>query len=707
MIFDSTLIIHQANNYIADEQYEALVKLIETNAHNLIESQQQAQLLSLIDNIPDFIKFENDYILWLAVNISPLYVGHASEYFSILFEQYVKDNDYTQAYLAWTGYANVKFHYLDRFSDMLLWLKRADKLLKTCPINESDAGYAKFCTAYFIALLFVRPDKNPMKIWASKLYTLLNCSQNPYLKTNIYNHLILYYVWVGNMHQARLLHKEGLGIVYTSKHSPFYLAMHSIVFSMVDWLNLDHENTEKQTKIGIEYANTIHIKTWNVQIFVQNIYSLICNKEFKKAKVALAEMEQFKDSAQLLDNIQYHYLTGWLTLNSGGNLDDAHSHLSRALELAKVSGIVFIQGVIRICLAQVYFYQKKLPSAVSQLAQAQWIGRRMGSKHIRYGALLAQSYVMLVYKNTRLSSFYLKKALILAKKEQYLVIPGWHHDVMQQLLEKALHEGIQTSFVKRLILIHQIQPTENYSTHSEWPWQIKIDCLGEFNVYIKGEKQEKNRKIQKKPMELIQLLIWHNKNIAKVRVAQLLYPNEEADKAMQALNTTIFRARKILHNKKALIIEQENCLINLNLCHSDVIELKQLININTLQHSQYTLNEHITQIQILWQRTELSKNAMDPPWLIHHKNEIVQRIIEHLRLCTQSLSSSSKILLLKYILSLDETVETSYQDLITEYVAQGQTIEAKKVYLSCENNFAHLYSAKPSVKTRQLIKEES
>ena len=158
----------EASSYIEAEQWQSLAELIEKTVGisepNFKEAQKQ-----WIDALPEKIKFNNNYLLWLSINLHPPYIHQASTYFSQSFQTHIESKNYLGAFAVWSAYANVKFYYLDRFSDVAGWLNQADKLLELTNLPEDDNIRSSFCVAYFNALMFARPEKAQLNHWGDIL----------------------------------------------------------------------------------------------------------------------------------------------------------------------------------------------------------------------------------------------------------------------------------------------------------------------------------------------------------------------------------------------------------------------------------------------------------------------------------------------------------------------------------------------------------
>jgi len=223
----------EALKYIATSEWQSLVLLIEKSI-GVSEPQIKQFQKQWIEALPESLKYNNHYLLWLSINLDPTIIHLASSYFSKTFEFHLNETEYDQAFIAWTNLAKLKFYYLDRFSDLLGWLQQADKLLERVELPNNDDIRSEFCVAYFNTLMFARPEGKHLSRWSKKLSDELLHSQNCHIKTNIYNNLIFYHLRIGNKREAELLHKEALGLVHADTQHPFNIIMQSNIFSMVD-----------------------------------------------------------------------------------------------------------------------------------------------------------------------------------------------------------------------------------------------------------------------------------------------------------------------------------------------------------------------------------------------------------------------------------------------------------------------------------------
>lgn len=143
----------------------------------------------------------------------------------------------------------------------------------------------------------------------------------------------------------------------------------------------------------------------------------------------------------------------------------------------------------------------------------------------------------------------------------------------------ALEAKVEIEYVKRLIQHHQLVPPASGQTLENWPWPLRIYCLGRFAVVRQGEAEKPVAKRLQKPLSLLKLLIAQGgRNVAISRLAELLWPESDGDMQIQSFNTTLHRLRKFLGVKDVLILHSGELTLNSNRCWVDVWNFERLAN---------------------------------------------------------------------------------------------------------------------------------
>ena len=141
---------------------------------------------------------------------------------------------------------------------------------------------------------------------------------------------------------------------------------------------------------------------------------------------------------------------------------------------------------------------------------------------------------------------YARDALTLLKRtEVHACLWDMDQRILPAVLARALQRGIETQQARELVRQLALQPPPDAGPL--WPWPIKINLLGRFEVLRDDEPLESSRKPAKKPLALLKALACAGGSA--VPVAQMLdwlWPDSEADAAQKALDAALHRLRALL-----------------------------------------------------------------------------------------------------------------------------------------------------------------
>jgi DNA-binding SARP family transcriptional activator len=147
----------------------------------------------------------------------------------------------------------------------------------------------------------------------------------------------------------------------------------------------------------------------------------------------------------------------------------------------------------------------------------------------------------------------LRRALAIGRGRGYLAFPLWHREMMAALCARALEAGIETDYVRALVRRHQLLPDPPPSGADGWPWAVTVRALGGFDLEVDGAPVRFARKVQQKPLRLLQAIVAHGGlDVPGERVADALWPEVSGDAAAQALATTLHRLRALLGDEQAV-----------------------------------------------------------------------------------------------------------------------------------------------------------
>ncbi len=136
------------------------------------------------------------------------------------------------------------------------------------------------------------------------------------------------------------------------------------------------------------------------------------------------------------------------------------------------------------------------------------------------------------------------------------------------MLALALSAEIEPDCARGFIAEFGIIPESSDVEH--WPWPIRIQTLGGFALKLDGVPVRSARKAQKKPLELLKALVSQGGHEAgTAAIAEMLWPEAEGDAALEALEVTLRRLRKLLGRDEAVRLHEGRLALNEGLCWVD------------------------------------------------------------------------------------------------------------------------------------------
>lgn len=115
------------------------------------------------------------------------------------------------------------------------------------------------------------------------------------------------------------------------------------------------------------------------------------------------------------------------------------------------------------------------------------------------------------------------------------------------------------------------------STYVAQP-SVRVFTLGRFQVEISGTPLQFARKVQRRPLDLLELLIaYGGEGVATDRIADTLWPDAEGDAACLALRATLSRLRKLI-GAHAVLGANRGLTLNPEICWVDALAMSEQLS---------------------------------------------------------------------------------------------------------------------------------
>jgi DNA-binding SARP family transcriptional activator len=328
--------------------------------------------------------------------------------------------------------------------------------------------------------------------------------------------------------------------------------------------------------------------------------------------------------------------------------------------------------------------------------------RGLKSQVLEYTGLLLRSYVLLERGDHSRGLASLREALSFGLATVQMTPTPWvDRRIVQQLCETALLHDIEPEHVRNTIVSLGLRP-RNLDLEN-WPWPIRIFTLGRFSV-LRGDKPMSfSSKAQKKPLELLRMLIalgGRSVNIETIMIA--MWPQEGAA-ARASLDVTLMRLRKLLGRPEVLVLSDGKLTLNDQVCWVDCWTFER-----SVARLDAGAEAHLsTKVSSLYRGAFLAREH-NIPCIVNARDRLAakfQRLV--LRAGKQQERAQdweAAAHMYRRGLEQDNTHEEFYRGLMSCQFQLGERVEAIKTYKRCRDLLSINLQTRPSAETEALYR---
>jgi len=236
---------------------------------------------------------------------------------------------------------------------------------------------------------------------------------------------------------------------------------------------------------------------------------------------------------------------------------------------------------------------------------------------------------------------------------------------------------------------------------------ISIRALGEFELTIDGIRFAGGIKPQRKPLELLKLLLLSDAApLGAAQLADELWPDSEGDTARNCLQVAVHRLRRLLGYEAALIVHDRKLRLDPRLCWVDVWSLEhEAKRLAQLPIGDANLSAHATRVLRLY-RGHLFAHEPEQPWMLAPRErlrrcwlDLVRRLGQYHELRGDWQRACD---LYQRTVELDPLAEDIYRRVMQCQHKTGERAEALHTYLRCREQLGATLGVSPSRETEQV-----
>jgi LuxR family transcriptional regulator, maltose regulon positive regulatory protein len=722
---DRSILLHRAATLLGDSgqaeeavplfreggHWNEMVELIRKHASSMVQQGRNRPLAEWLRSLPREILEGDPWLLyWMGECQNPFDIQLGQFYFEKAFEKFRTENGGVGIFLAWAGVVNSIINEYRDFAPLDQWIAVLGELMEGSGSFPSEEVGLRVSSVMLLALEIGHPHHPEIEKWAERLLALSESSPNISEKIMGYARLAYYWVQKGDfqrgvmaIHRLRQLARQRdippVRIITANFHESIYNRFAGL-----------HEECLKNVSAGLEQSQKIGSYPVYNWLLIHGIASSLNVRNLETANTLLEKLTVSLNRNKPWETNMFYLLKAQESL-ARGKSGEAAIHVEMAQKFAGRVGAPNSLLIFHIVKAHVMHQLNKHQEADSHISVAADLASQMGSKLYQFSILLAKALFAFDRGEQASGSVSLNRALAIGREGGYFYTYINQPYGVARLCEKALEAGIEVEYVQEIIRRLNILPETPPLHLEDWPWPLKINTLGSFELWKDGKPLRFSRKAQQKPLSLLKALVaLGGRGVREEEIADALWPDADGDMAFQSLRTTLHRLRQLLGDEKAVRVHEGQITLDDRTCWVDVWAFEQFLEQAEAQWKKGKAKEPI-------QLTEKALDVYKGPFLRRDVKES-WAISMNERLKTKFVFSSSRLgnhwqkagrwekAVKCYLrgLEIDDLSEEFYRALMLCYQKLDRRAEAIAVFRRCQRILSNTLHIEPSVKTQSIYK---
>jgi len=276
----------------------------------------------------------------------------------------------------------------------------------------------------------------------------------------------------------------------------------------------------------------------------------------------------------------------------------------------------------------------------------------------------------------------------------------------------ALEHGIEPDFVASVI--RQCKLAAPGQAGALWPWPLRIYALGRFALQRDDLALAVDGKAQKKPLELLRVLVAHGATQAgkgaDVReLVDLLWPDLEANAPKAAFDMTLMRLRKLLQVEGALRLSDGRLWLDPSVVWCDVSAFEQ--DCDALQallrgEGHDAALRSVSQRLLRGHAGKLFGTQTGEAWSVAARERLKLRFLQAITEYGAHLETQADwhaaIAVYEQGVAQDMLAEAFYRGLMRCHLQLGQPSTALRVFQRCLHLLSSILKVRPAAETLAL-----
>lgn len=244
---------------------------------------------------------------------------------------------------------------------------------------------------------------------------------------------------------------------------------------------------------------------------------------------------------------------------------------------------------------------------------------------------------------------------------------------------------------------------------------VSLFTLGRFSLLLNGQPAEFGRKAPRRPLELLKAIVaLGGREISATSLMSALWPDVDGDVAQRSFDTTLHRLRKMLGDKRVLVLREGKLSLDSDYCWVDVWSFERflgqshrlLMSDNTGKHA-FSVERMTENLTNLYHDHFLAKEELTS-WSVSMHERLRSKFIHHLLEVGRYLEKhgywEQAMRCYRKGIDVDDLVEVFYQRLMVCSLETRRLSEGLSAYRRCSQVLSIMLGLQPEPETESLYR---
>jgi len=711
LLEENGLIDDAVGLYREAEEWDAVGRLICGAAPSLLAQGRGRTLREWIGALP-MERAESDpwLIYFLGASLIEVDQQQARLRLERAFAGFESGGDLLGQTLAACGVIDTYYFEWSDFRPMARWISSLERILARNPDLGSFETELHVHSSLVIAMVYGQPGNPMLPRCVKRVMEMLDLDVDVDHRVMAATFLLSYCTLAGDLERGRRAVAKVEPLLGHAELSPLNQLWWRTRLGYFLWNITDYEGAARVLDEAEEIAEAHGLAGLRSAIILMLNYRQMVAvglEDFKTGDACIRRIESLPDLGRRMG--AWHRVWSRIQFELGrGNARPAFEAGAEAVRAAFESGMVYIQILSLIAEARGHADFGAHEEVVGKLQRARALLANTCLADLESEVLLTEAYSLLRRGDRERGLPCLATALDHARLTGYSYHLRWC-STMPRLCAEALAAGIEVEYVREVIRKYRLHPPS--SDVDNWPWPVRINTFGGFEIYLDNERMEFSGKARKKPLGLLKALIaFGGRDVPEEKLMDALWPDEEGDAARKALDVNVLRLRKLLGIQSAIIVSEEQISLNEQLCWVDVWAFEQ-----RLDHADAAVavdardaRSATRQASALYRGNFLPADV-DVPWTVKSRERLRAKFVRLVETVAQADEAAGhwEKAMVHYLkgLEADDLVEAFHLGLMRCYRALGRPAEAITAFRRLRQTLSVVLGIAPSPAAEALAQE--